>query len=192
MVRLNPVRHGVLSQTPVLPLVERQEDWDRLRRELQEYWEPNGFEEQRLVDELAVTYWRKGRSLRFETESIMVNLRDVPRDWWLGRALQGLPAPEELTAEAVAAMDRMLALRLMPGEETLGKLIRYETMLGRQAANIRQQLIALKALRDPEGGWRLSAQTGGLRPTRQQPRSYVTGRFMANEEEVVGGGKGTQ
>ncbi len=31
MVRLNPVRHGVLAQTPVIPLVERQEDWEELR-----------------------------------------------------------------------------------------------------------------------------------------------------------------
>jgi len=30
VVRLNPVRHGVLSQTPVIPLVERAEDWERL------------------------------------------------------------------------------------------------------------------------------------------------------------------
>ena len=27
VVRLNPVRHGVLAQTPVIPLVERREDW---------------------------------------------------------------------------------------------------------------------------------------------------------------------
>lgn len=31
MVPLNPLRHGVLSQTPVIPLVERFEDWEKLR-----------------------------------------------------------------------------------------------------------------------------------------------------------------
>ena len=30
-VRTNPIKHGVLAQTPVIPLVEREEDWRRLR-----------------------------------------------------------------------------------------------------------------------------------------------------------------
>ena len=123
VVRLNPVRHGVLSQTPVLPLVERQEDWERLRLGLIEYWEPNGFHEEWLVDDLAFVFWRAARSRRFESESIMVNLRDVPRDWKLGRSMQGLPVPEEVTEEAVREMDAMLALRLLPGEETLAKVM---------------------------------------------------------------------
>ena len=32
VVRRNPIKHGVLAQTPVIPLVEREEDWRRLRQ----------------------------------------------------------------------------------------------------------------------------------------------------------------
>lgn len=31
MLRLNPVKHGIYSQTPVLPLVEDAEQWERLK-----------------------------------------------------------------------------------------------------------------------------------------------------------------
>ena len=199
-VRLNPVKHGVLSQTPVLPLVERREDWDRLRLQLIEYWEPNGFHEQWLVNELAAAFWRGARNLRFESESSMVNLRDVPRDWWLGRSLQGLPVEEEddgrpkLTPEAIAEMDRMLALRLLPGEETLSKVMRYETMLHRKASDITQQLILLKGLREPGGGWRLRGAGSGGTGESKRERNFVSGRYVRKEGavdvgEAPGGGE---
>src|SRR6185295_5211741 len=47
-VRLNPVKHGVLSQTPVIPLVERVEDWERLLEGTLEYFQVEGMVEEDL------------------------------------------------------------------------------------------------------------------------------------------------
>ncbi len=41
-VRRNPIKHGVLAQTPVIPLVEREEDWRRLRDGVFEYFRVEG------------------------------------------------------------------------------------------------------------------------------------------------------
>jgi hypothetical protein len=66
-VRLNPVKHGVLSQTPVLPLVERAEDWVRLREGTFDYFQVEGMVEETLADQIAMlmsislTAMRRGR-----------------------------------------------------------------------------------------------------------------------------------
>ena len=67
-VRLNPVKHGVLSQTPVLPLVERAEDWVRLRDGTFEHFQVEGMVEEGLADQIAMLMWRRYRLVRFETE----------------------------------------------------------------------------------------------------------------------------
>ena len=151
VVRLNPVKHGVLSQTPVLPLVERVEDWERLRSGMFEALEPVGMLEGSLVDRIAYIVWRMLRNVRFETEAIKRSVEDVPRDWRAGRLAAGLPAPEEVTPEAVAEMDRMLMARLLPGEETLELVRRYEGTLHRHLLQTLHQLMVIKGLRKPGG-----------------------------------------
>src|SRR6266581_3849171 len=89
IVRRNPIRHGVLAQTPVIPLVEKPEDW-RVERQL------------------------------------------------LGRA-----APKEPTRQTVAEMDGMMMARLLPGEETLERVMRYETRLHRFLLQTMQQFLIL-------------------------------------------------
>ena len=130
-VRLNPLKHGVLSQTPVLPLVESAADWERLRNGVFEYLEVSGALEEALADRIAGIVWRMYRVARFESASIDRYLRDVPRDFKLSRKLAKLPTPRKPTREMVEEMDRMLMERLLPGEETLEKVMRYETRLHR-------------------------------------------------------------
>ena len=147
VVRLNPVRHGVLSTTPVLPLVERQEDWERLRDGLFEYWQPEGMMEGTMVERIAFLFWRQYRAVRFESESIAVRLSQVPRDWRLNRMGAGLPVPESVTPELVEEMDRMLTSRLLPDAETVDLIMRYETKLHRFLMQTIHQLLLLQELR---------------------------------------------
>lgn len=146
-MRLNPVRHGVLSQTPVIPLVERQEDWDRLRDGMFEYWQPERMMQAAMVERIAILVWRQYRVVRFESESIAGYLGDVPRDWRMSRRAAGMPVPESVTPEVVAEMDRMLTARLLPGDETIDKILRYETRLHRFLMQTIHQLLLLKELR---------------------------------------------
>lgn len=171
-VRLNPIKHGVLSQTPVIPLVERQEDWDRLRAGLYDAWTPEGAMQEAMVERIAGIVWRMRRNMRFECASIEGYMRDVPRDWREARQDMGLPVPRTLTAEAVAEMDRMLMARLLPGDEALDKVMRYETKLHRFLLQTTHQLLVLKGLmpnrvKFPTGIADLNAP--GMPGTRKQP-----------------------
>jgi hypothetical protein len=146
-VRRNPIKHGVLAQTPVIPLVEREEDWRRLREGMFEYFRVEGAMEEALADRIAGIIWRLYRAVRFESESINRYLHDVPRDWRLSERLSGRESPTEVMEEAVAEMDAMLMARLLPGEETLEKVMRYETRLHRFLLQSVHQLVLLKGMR---------------------------------------------
>jgi len=146
-VRRNPIKHAVLAQTPVIPLVEREEDWRRLREGVFEYFRVEGAMEEALADRIAGIIWRLYRVVRFESESINQYLHDVPKDWRLSERLSRRESRTEVTAEAVAEMDAMLMARLLPGEETLEKVMRYETRLHRFLLQSVHQLVLLKGMR---------------------------------------------
>ena len=148
-VRLNPVKHGVLSQTPVLPLVERAEDWTRLRDGTLEYFQVEGIVEEELADQIAMLMWRRYRLVRYETESIARYLEEVPEDYERMRASAKLP--EAGGEQAVADMDRMLSDRLLPGSEVMEKVMRYETRIHRFLLQTIHQLLVLQALRQGRG-----------------------------------------
>ncbi len=157
-VRTNPIKHGVLAQTPVIPLVEREEDWRRLRDGVFEYFRVEGAMEEALADRIAGIIWRLYRVVRFESESINRYLHDVPKDWRLSEHLSRREPQREPTQEMVEKMDAMLMARLLPGEETLEKVMRYETRLHRFLLQSVHQLVLLKGLRRRGAGryWGLS------------------------------------
>lgn len=151
-VRRNPIKHAVLAQTPVIPLVEREEDWRRLREGVFEYFQVEGAMEEALADRIAGIIWRLYRVVRFESESINRYLHDVPKDWALSQQMWRRESPTEVTEEAVAEMDAMLMARLLPGEETLEKVMRYETRLHRFLLQSVHQLLLLKGMRKQRPG----------------------------------------
>src|SRR3989304_196055 len=52
VVRRTPIKHAVLAQTPVIPLVEREEDWRRLREGVFDYFGAAGAMEEALADRI--------------------------------------------------------------------------------------------------------------------------------------------
>ena len=66
-VRLNPVKHGVLAQTPVIPLVEREEDWERLRQSVFDWFQLEGEFAEALGTRAAFLMWRLKRLERYLT-----------------------------------------------------------------------------------------------------------------------------
>lgn len=68
-VRLNAMKHGILSRETVLPRESRQ-DFETLLHELQDEYLPNGQTERTLVEELASILWRKRRVLAAEGAQI--------------------------------------------------------------------------------------------------------------------------
>jgi hypothetical protein len=94
VVARNPIKHGVLAQTPVLPLVEREEDWVKLRQGVFDFFELEGPLLESLGDRVAMLVWRLYRVARFETEAIRQYLEDVPGDWYASLRLEGRVAPD--------------------------------------------------------------------------------------------------
>ncbi len=69
IAKLNAVKHGILSDATVITKgegEERKEAYLRLHDGLRDYFTPDGAMEDALVEQIAVTLWRKRRVLRFE------------------------------------------------------------------------------------------------------------------------------
>jgi hypothetical protein len=69
-------------------------------------------------------------------------------------------------------MDRMLMARLLPGDETLDKVMRYETKLHRFLLQTLHQFMVVKGLRKPGG--RYYGESSLNPPGLTQPRGPST------------------
>ena len=70
VARWNATRHGMRSPAPVVPGVERAEDWERHLAGTLESLCPAGHLETVLAERVALLSWRLHRATRYETESI--------------------------------------------------------------------------------------------------------------------------
>jgi hypothetical protein len=147
VVAKNPIKHGVLAQTPVLPLVEREEDWHKLRQGVFDFFELEGPLLESLGDRVAMLVWRLYRVARFETEAIRQYLEDVPGDWYASLRMEGRTAPDAPSRADVEEMNRMLLSRLLPGDETMDKVMRYETRLHRYLLQTIYLIMVMKGLK---------------------------------------------
>ncbi len=147
VVRLNPVRHGILSLTPVIPVLESEEDWQAHRAALLASLAPEGHLEETLAERAALVLWRLQRLARYEREAIANAQHDIGDDLALAARYRHETLPKKPTPEIIEKIDRMLAARLLPDEHTLNKIMRYESHLNRQLYQALHELEALKARR---------------------------------------------
>jgi len=70
VVKWNATQHGILSPAPVVPGVEKREDWEEHRGGILENLQPQGHLELVLAERAALLSWRLHRVTRYETESI--------------------------------------------------------------------------------------------------------------------------
>jgi len=80
IVRLNAVQHGVLSTTPVIPDLEREEDWDAHRAGMVASLAPQGYLEATLAERIALLLWRLQRVARYESDAIALSQERVQED----------------------------------------------------------------------------------------------------------------
>jgi len=146
-VRLNPIKHGVLAQTPVIPLVEREEDWKRLLQSVLDWVQLEGEFAEALGTRAAFLMWRLKRVERYERDYIESYLEDVPQDYQASLQLEGREVPTQPSAKDVREMDRMLSARLIPDDATLDKISRYEARLHRYLWQTLYQISVLKGLK---------------------------------------------
>ena len=80
MVRWNATRHGIRSPAPVVPGVEKPEDWEEYRDGMLEDLAPLGSLELALAERVALLSWRLHRVTRYETETIARSQESVLED----------------------------------------------------------------------------------------------------------------
>lgn len=124
-VALNGIRHGLRSLKPVIPWLEREEDWAAHRKGLVEQIDPVGTLEKALADRIALGFWRLGRCAEAEPR-ILSAIREKRGRTALHNALVSehlLLAGEsaaEVFSRLVQERDRLVALSKL-WESLVGK-----------------------------------------------------------------------
>jgi hypothetical protein len=77
VVACNAVKHGAYATLPVIPGVEREEDWEAHRDGILQSLAPVGLFETRLAERAALLLWRLERVARYETAVIRVGLEEA-------------------------------------------------------------------------------------------------------------------
>jgi hypothetical protein len=106
VARWNATRHGIRSPAPVVPGVEKPEDWEEYRDGMLEDLVPLGSLELALAERVTLLSWRLHRVTRYETETIARSQEKVIEDlrdrrssgFGYGYSSRGPAHPEEALA----------------------------------------------------------------------------------------------
>ncbi len=79
-MRWNATRHGISSPSPVVPHLEKREDWEAHRAGIIESLSPVGHLEITLAERVALLFWRLHRLTRYETEAITLSQEQIEED----------------------------------------------------------------------------------------------------------------
>ena len=146
----NASKHGILSDAPVVLGLEDPCEWERHRVGTIESLNAEGHIEIVIAERIANLFWRLKRLERYETEMIIAGLKKVPDRMEFivqaSKALVGLSREQVLTPDAV---DRQVIFRMIPDDDVVLTITRYETSLHRQVI---QNLHELEAMQDRRKG----------------------------------------
>src|SRR5215218_3775103 len=114
VARWNATRHGIRSPAPVVPGVEKKEDWEDHRDGVLESLSPEGHLELVLAERVALLSWRLNRVTRFETVTITLSQEKMEDDLAdrrrFGSYVLGPSHPEDVRG---ALQDALRAQRLI-------------------------------------------------------------------------------
>jgi hypothetical protein len=118
VVRWNATRHGIRSPAPVVPGVEKAEEWEEHRDGVLESLSPEGHLELVLAERVALLSWRLHRVVRYETESIALFQEKAEEDLAnrrrFGSRILGAAHPEDVRSNLKAARSDYRLLKRFP------------------------------------------------------------------------------
>lgn len=100
VARWNSTRHGIRSPAPVIPGLEKAEDWEDHRDGVLENLSPEGHLELVLAERVALLSWRLHRVTRYERETIALSQEKVEEDLMESQSLNPL-SPEAVHPQDV-------------------------------------------------------------------------------------------
>jgi hypothetical protein len=98
VARWNATRHGISSPAPVVPGLEKHEDWQEYHEAIMEHYAPTGPVEYELAERVAILSWRLRRVTRYEAQAIAISQEKIEDDY---HSLASLRA--SVTGEGIAA-----------------------------------------------------------------------------------------
>jgi hypothetical protein len=131
----NAVRHGLLSEKILLrnfPL-ETNKEFQDIREEMFDAHQPQNAAEVMLVQRIVVCHWRLLRAFRYETYCLHTNRLDA--------------SPEANAAEFI-----------LPNDQQIDRILRYEAQIDRQLHRNIKQLLAVQADRRARAQQRAAAE----------------------------------
>ena len=169
VVRWNATRHGISSPAPVVPHLEKREDWESHRDGILDYLSPVGHLEVTLAERVALLSWRLHRVTRYETETVALSQEQVEEDIHKRasflRSFRESPYasthPEDIRFEAKHNRRTHNALKRFPAIEA-GKTLKGEDatsvvwsvlMAAQKAAGEEIDVESLDLPGVPEGAW---------------------------------------
>src|SRR5918998_1058817 len=115
VARWNATRHGIRSPAPVVPGLEKAEDWEAHRVGMLESLSPEGHLEFVLAEQVALLSWRLYRIIHYETESIALYQEKMEDDLaWVRRLddyVRGPEHPEDVRRELESARTKQRLLK---------------------------------------------------------------------------------
>ena len=126
-------------------MIVREEDWIDFRDGIFQSLAPGDALQETFAERIASVFWRMWRVVRFERESITANISAVRKDYDTHAVLTGLDLPAEVTPELKRLLENMAVHRLIPDEDALNKVMRYETKLHRYLLQTLHQYHSLTA-----------------------------------------------
>ena len=118
VARWNATRHGIRSPAPVVPGIEKAEDWEEHSAGILESLNPEGHLETVLAERVALLSWRLNRVIRYETESIALYQEQKEDD--LARArrfdsyVSGADHPENVRGALESPRAKQRLLKRLP------------------------------------------------------------------------------
>jgi hypothetical protein len=118
VVKWNATRHGIRSPAPVVPGVEKKEDWEEHREGVLESLHPEGHLEEVLAERVALLTWRLHRVTRYETETIALSQEKLEDDLAdrrrFGSYVVGATHPEDVRSDLQDARRVQRVLKQFP------------------------------------------------------------------------------
>ena len=112
VVKWNATRHGIRSPAPVVPGVEKAEEWEDHRDGVLDSLSPVGHLEFVLSERVALLSWLLRRVIRYETESIALSQERVEDDLARQRRFESGPDhPDAVRSNATSAREEHRLLK---------------------------------------------------------------------------------
>jgi len=118
VVRWNATRHAITSPQPVVPGLEKQEDWESHRDGIMENLSPVGHLEVTLAERIALLCWRLHRVTRYETEAISLSQGKIEDDIHDRESPYASTHPVDIRFEAKHNKQAHSVLRRFPSLES--------------------------------------------------------------------------